>query len=107
MRRRQRHRRVALAMWVTGSHWGREETGRWEQLPREQRLCPHCGNGIETVDHMALHCPLYDPLRTRFADLFTAQPTTLHEFLQQPAPRLASFAAACHKLWQAASAEPP
>jgi hypothetical protein len=100
---RERCRRQALAQWVTGSFWGREETGRWEKLPREQRLCPHCGGGIETVEHMVFHCPLYAPLRSRFSDLFDPPPPTLHAFFQQPAPRLASFAAACYRLWQIAT----
>ena len=36
----ERSRRRALAQWRTGSFWGLEETGRWQQLPREQRICP-------------------------------------------------------------------
>ena len=76
---RERCRRLALAQWITGSFWGREETGRWEKLPREQRLCPHCGGGIETVEHMIFHCPLYASLRSRFSDLFEPLPLSLHE----------------------------
>ncbi len=32
---RERSWRQALAQWRTGSFWGLEETGRWQQLPRE------------------------------------------------------------------------
>ena len=103
---RERCRREALAQWRTGSHWGAEETGRWLHLPREMRLCPHCCGGIETVEHMIFHCPLYDSLRTRFSDLFENRPMCLHAFLQQPAARLASFAAACRRVWQAATDSP-
>ena len=97
---RERSRREALAQWRTGSHWGAEETGRWQQIPREQRLCPHCGGGTETVSHMIFDCPLYAQLRIRFADLFQPSISSLHAFLQQPPPRLASFAAACRREWQ-------
>ena len=100
---RERGRREALAQWRTGSHWGAEETGRWQRTPRDQRLCPHCGGGTETVAHMIFHCPLYSSLRTRFTDLFDPTPTDLHTFLLQPAPRLACFAAACRQTWDVAS----
>jgi len=96
---RERSRREALAQLVTGSHWGAEETGRWQKLPREQRVCPHCHQGIEDVDHMVFHCPLYALLRLRFASLFQPTPASLHEFLQQSPACLASFAAACKRLW--------
>ena len=99
---RERSRREALAQLRTGSHWGAEETGSWERVPREQRLCRHCGGGVETVGHMIFDCPLYDvPLRSRFSDLFS-KPHLLHEFFQQPAARLANFAAALKRQWQAA-----
>jgi hypothetical protein len=101
-----------LAQLRTGSHWGAEETGRWEGIAPEQRLCSHCGGGVETVHHMIFDCPLYAPLRTRFSDLFCPLPEacTLHAFFQQPAPRLASFATALRRQWQDArddAAAPP
>ena len=76
---REGSRRRALAQWRTGSFWGLEETGRWQQLPREERPCPHCQGGIETVAHMIFDCPLYDTLRLHFSDLFS-EPTTLQAF---------------------------
>ena len=101
---RERSRRAALAQLRTGSHWGAEETGRWDKIPPEQRLCSHCGGGIETVQHMIFDCPLYAALRTRFSDLFCplSEPRTLHAFLQQPSARLANFAASLKLQWQAA-----
>lgn len=104
---RERSRRQALAQWRTGSFWGLEETGRWQRLPREQRLCPHCQGDIETVEHMIFHCPLYGSLRLRFSDLFDSCPPSLHAFFEQPAPRLASFAAACRRQWLEATAALP
>ena len=96
---RERCRREALAQLRTGSHWGAEETGRWLGLPREQRRCPHCKGDIEHTTHIIFHCPLYASVRQRFSDLFDTTHTSLHTFFQQPAPRLASFAAACKRLW--------
>ncbi|EFN50798.1 hypothetical protein CHLNCDRAFT_55564 [Chlorella variabilis] len=88
---RRRQDREALAQLRTGSHWGAEETGRWTRRPREQRVCPHCHDGIEDAPHMLLTCPLYAPLRLNFPDLF-AEPHSPHRFLRQKPCRLAAFA---------------
>jgi hypothetical protein len=99
---RQRHQREALAQLRTGSHWGAEKTGRWRAQPRDQRICPHCHDGIEDPAHMLFSCPLYAPLREHCPNLFSS-PHTLHTFLQLPACDTARFASACHKQWQAAT----
>ncbi|KAI3436385.1 hypothetical protein D9Q98_002439 [Chlorella vulgaris] len=101
---RERSRRAPLAQLLTGSHWGAEETGRWDKTPPEQRLCSHCGGGVETVHHIIFDCPLYASLRTRFSDLFCLlpEPRTLHAFFQQPPARLATFAASLKLQWQVA-----
>ncbi|KAL4855790.1 Retrovirus-related Pol polyprotein from type-2 retrotransposable element R2DM [Chlorella vulgaris] len=101
---RERSRRAPLAQLRTGSHWGAEETGRWDKTPPEQRLCSHCSGGVETVQHIIFDCPLYASLRTRFSDLFCLlpEPRTLHAFFQQPPARLATFAASLKLQWQVA-----
>jgi hypothetical protein len=104
---RERCRRECLAQLITGSHWLLEETGRWERLPRAQRICPHCRDGIEDVEHVIFHCPLYASLRQRFSDLYASTPCSLYAFFQQAAPRLASLASALFRTWQEASASPP
>lgn len=104
---RERCRRERLAQLITGSHWLREETGRWERLPHEQRLCPHCNNGIEDVEHAIFHCPLYASLRQRFSDLFASATCSLHAFFQQPPARLASFALAWYRTWEEATVPTP
>ena len=48
---RRRQQREALPQLRTGSHWGAEETGRWERQPREARICPHCQLGVEDATH--------------------------------------------------------
>ena len=104
---RKRCQREALAQWRTGSHWGAEDTGRWLGLSREHRVCPHCNGGTETVEHMIFPCPLYTQLRVRFADLFESCPTTLFDFMQQLAIRLARFASVCRRAWLAAADASP
>ena len=55
----QRCQRQSLAQWRTGSHGGAEDTGRWLQLPRQQRICPHCSGGTDTIEH---HDDCHHPL---------------------------------------------
>ena len=97
---RERPRREALAQLRTGSHWLAEETGRWQQprVPHEQRICPYCRSGVEDVAHVLFACPLYAPLRVRFADLFS-QEHTLQSFFAQPPGPVAHFAAVCRRAW--------
>ena len=59
---RERRRREALAQLRTGSHWGPEETMRWQRVPREQRTCQQCDSGaVGDVPHIVFHCPFYAP----------------------------------------------
>ena len=47
--------------------WGvaplRIETGRYEGLEEENRLCFHCKDKVESEEHVLLHCPSYQDLR--------------------------------------------
>lgn len=74
-----------------------EEAGRLNGR-REQRICPHCSGGIETVHHISFECPLYASFREDFACL-------LAEF--QSVRALLECAAACPYTavcqWQKAS----
>ena len=106
---RRREDREALAQLLTGSHWGAEETGRWQGVPREERICPHCQGGVEDVPHILFFCPLYDPVRSRFPDLFAppTPPRTLDMSYffssgEQHPQRLASFARECRQTWDTA-----
>ena len=112
---RERRRREAVAQLRTGSHWGPEETMRWQGVPREQRICPRCDMGaIGDVPHMVFHCPFSADIRDRFAELFSCVPDpsvphALATFLsrEQPAPRLTDFARTLSQHWAAASEQPP
>ena len=97
---KRRADRRSLTQIRTGSHWLREETGRWERLEREQRVCPHCAQSdvrvIEDVEHMLFSCPSYSSVRDRYQCLNFSD-INLHQFLQQDPIQLASFSTAC---WQ-------
>ena len=47
-----------------GSNRLRIETGRWTQIPKEERFCEICLNGeVEDETHFMLFCPVYQDLR--------------------------------------------
>ena len=97
-----RPRRVRLAQLRTGSHWLRVETGRWQQLERSQRVCPHCGSAaVEDEAHMVFDCALYAGLRQQYADLFTLGDRNLGSFLSQDPVRVAQFVHQCYELTSA------
>lgn len=58
-----RGRRSALAKFRCGVAPIRLETGRYEHLPVEQRLCPFCEVPVEDEQHVVLVCPVYNDLR--------------------------------------------
>lgn len=99
-----RARRRALAQLRTGAHWLAEETGRWQRVERQQRVCAHCAahgqQHIETVDHFIFACPRTAHLRAQYPQLFPpdAQPSSLSIFFENDPIQLASFARACYCL---------
>ena len=42
------------------------EIGRWENKPREERICKHCETGIEDLTHFIIVCPYFQHVRNRF-----------------------------------------
>ncbi|MEW8544936.1 MAG: reverse transcriptase family protein, partial [Candidatus Thiodiazotropha sp.] len=55
--------RSAMAKFRCGVAPLRIETGRFERLPVEQRLCFHCSGHVEDELHVLTECPLYQDLR--------------------------------------------
>ena len=57
--------RGALAKFRFGVAPIRLETGRYEGLPIEDRICPFCNDDVSVEDekHVLLYCPLYEDLR--------------------------------------------
>lgn len=94
-----RPRRACLAQLRTGSHWLRVETGRWQRLEREQRVCPHCAAGaVEDEMHMIFDCPKYDGVRQQFPALFSSGDRNLGSFLSQDPTAVAEFIYQCYRL---------
>ena len=60
------HRR-AFALFRCGVAPIRLETGRYDGVPEEQRVCFHCPHAVENEVHVLLHCPVYAQFR---AELF-------------------------------------
>ena len=57
----KRPQRVVLTKLRTSDHKLLIEEGRRmkPQIPREERICKFCNNGIESEEHFLVECPLY------------------------------------------------
>ena len=55
--------RSALAKFIYGVALLRLETGRYERLQPDQRICFQCTDRIESEKHVLLACPLYEDIR--------------------------------------------
>ena len=92
------HLRRIIALFRTGSHWLRVQSGRFERLEFSQRTCPACQGEVEDEQHAVFACPIYDELRSKYADLFT-HASNLQEFLQQSSVhRVGLFLTECRAL---------
>ena len=56
--------RGALAQFRSGTAPIRLETGRYEGLPVEERICFVCKNCVESELHVLIECPLYNEIRS-------------------------------------------
>ena len=72
-----RSHRSAMAQFRCGTAPIRLETGRYEGLAVEARICPLCKNGVETELHVLLECPTYDEIRK---DLFSKLAASFNGF---------------------------
>ena len=59
----QRTHRSANAKFRMGLAPLRIETGRYDILEEENRLCFICNDEVESEEHVLLHCPLYQDVR--------------------------------------------
>ena len=57
--------RIALTRLLVSSHRLNIETGRWSNIPRNERLCSIC-NKLEDEYHFLFECKLYDELRVKY-----------------------------------------
>ena len=65
--RKNTSRTEPLVKLRISSHKLRIETGRYNKIPRDERLCSLCNcNKIEDETHFLLDCPSYSSIRDRF-----------------------------------------
>ena len=58
-----RSHRSAFSRFRCGVAPIRIETGRYERLTEEERVCPFCNSEIENELHVLINCPLYNDIR--------------------------------------------
>ena len=74
---RKRNNRKELVKLRIGNHKLLIETGRYDQIPRDNRLCPACkSNQIEDEIHLLFHCTKYCSFRDEFKK--NREPNTKH-----------------------------
>jgi hypothetical protein len=73
-----RSRKSALAKFRCGVAPLRIETGRYEGLRIDQRLCFNCKTTIESEQHVLLECPLYNDIREELYNNVTKVYTNFH-----------------------------
>ena len=66
--------RILLTRWRMSCFELAIETGRYEGLDREERLCAFC-NIMEDEEHAIFNCRAYDTIRDSFRDLLQQYPT--------------------------------
>ena len=57
------------------------QRGRYNNVPRDQRLCKLCQNGVEDEYHFLLKCPLFDELRDKYIPAKYCIHPNLHKFV--------------------------
>ena len=62
--------RSALAKFRCGTAPIRIETGRYEGVEVDQRICLLCNNGVEDEKHVLLECPFYNEYRKSLFSVF-------------------------------------
>ena len=47
------------------------ETGRWRGIPKEQRICKLCSNGIENEIHFLFYCSELNHIREQYKEIIS------------------------------------
>ena len=68
-----KQQRSALARFRCGTAAIHIETGRYEGLPENERICPVCENVVEDEYHVLYRCPLYTDLREEYYEFSIAE----------------------------------
>ena len=72
--------RKQVTKFRLSNHQLRIETGRHDQIPVEQRLCPFCQDTTEDELHFLLVCPTYNCMRSTLLTAATSQTPELLNF---------------------------
>ena len=73
--------RIALSRFRTSSHDLLIERGRYENIPRDQRICKSCNmNQIENEYHFLLVCPKYRYLQLKYFKSYYCHWPNLHKY---------------------------
>ena len=73
--------KIALARFRTSSHSLMFEKGRYDDSPRQQRLCKSCNmNQIENEYHFLLVCPYHRDLRSKYLKPYFCHWPSLNKF---------------------------
>ena len=73
-----RKHRAAFCKFRAGVAPLRIETGRYERLPVDQRLCPFCKDLIENEIHVILKCPMYADIRSEMFQIASANDSSFY-----------------------------
>ena len=74
--------RLALCKFRVSAHCLKVETGRWNNIPRMERLCDLCTSKyIEDEFHFLLVCPKYSDLRAKYIPDYFHNPPVLFKFI--------------------------
>ena len=73
--------RISLTKFRLSSHNLEIETGRYDNIPREERFCKNCSmKAVETEYHFLLVCPKYISLRRQYFKSYFCRWPTLQKF---------------------------
>lgn len=73
---------LSLILFRLGAHNLRVSTGRWEGVPREDRLCCKCHqHAVEDEHHVLFVCPHYEQVRQRFQPLYEAAAESMRQLM--------------------------
>ena len=80
---------------ITTIHMLGVEIGRWQRLPRAERICQRCScDAVDDEAHMVWGCAALIDQRVQHSELFQdSNITTVADFLQQDAGATGSFLA--------------
>ena len=97
---KNKHLRRLIANFRIGNHWLKVQSGRYDGVEYDQRICESCGHGIDDEMHAIFECSAHDNLRSKYADLFMdLENRDLKSFLAQNAVhRIALFFTDCKAL---------